>query len=336
MFYSRPRIGPLGWDLLELPTPDGSRNFAATTSDGCPIDFRFSSGWLTVERGEAGASPDEDMQEVLSTQIAPFGIVDIFPEQLCDMLGLTVRGAPVSLTDFVPGMRGFDWSGRTTYWVSTHSMLLTDDAELLAAKICRELPDVVMLQPVFLWGPPRVRSRQIRFTMASDEVVRFAVGCDRTQLERILTADEVPLEEFEMVLDPRIELWRADHGQDLSGNSHIKGRGAAALQRDYDVIQHRRYHIRVEYQTADTRGQAIMQSLLRVFDVHFARGLEVVDLQTGEILDQDMTDEDDTRSYSVPFKAWCTERPGRYLSVGVHRPLGSDRERFVGYRPVTR
>ena len=55
MFYSRPKIEPLGWDLVDLPTPNGSKNFDALTSDGRPLDFRFSSGWLTVEQGEAGA-----------------------------------------------------------------------------------------------------------------------------------------------------------------------------------------------------------------------------------------------------------------------------------------
>ena len=27
MFYSRPNIEPLGWDLVDLPTPNGSKNF---------------------------------------------------------------------------------------------------------------------------------------------------------------------------------------------------------------------------------------------------------------------------------------------------------------------
>jgi hypothetical protein len=336
VFYSRPRIDRLGWDLVALPTPDGSRNFAATTTDDHPVDFRFSSGWLTVERGEAGASAADDMQEILSQPIAPFGIVDIWPEQLCDILGLTVNGSSVSLPNVTPGDRGFDWSGHTTYWCSEHAMMLRDDAELLAAKICDALPDAVMLQPVWLWQPPRVRCRQIRFLMASDEIVRFAVGCDKARLERILTAHDVPLEEFETVVQPHVHLWRVDHGEDLTGSSLLKRTIAGTLELDYDIIHHRRYRIWVEYETDDTRAGEIMQTLLRVFDSHFCRGLEVVDLQTGEMLDEDWTDEEDTRSYSVPFKQWCLERPGRYLFVGAHRPAGSERERFAGYRPIVR
>jgi len=334
MFYSRPAIEPLGWDLLALPTPDGSRNFAARTSDDRPVDFRFSSGWLTVERGDVGASPDDDMDEVLSMPISPFGIMDISAEQICDILGLTVNRRPAIVPDWRAD-RGFDWSGRTTYWCSTHSMMLRDDAELLAAKICAAFDDAVMLQNVWLWQPPRVRCRQIKFMLDSDDYARFAIGCDRERVAQILSADEVPLEEFERVLFPKIYLMRTDHGEDLSGSRMIRERSAAAPEFDYHTIQHRHYRIWVEYATDDARAQAMMATLLQVFDSHFCRGLEIVDLETGEILGEDWTDEEDTRSYSVPFKEWCAENARRYLSVGMHREADGSRERFVGFRPVS-
>jgi hypothetical protein len=231
-------------------------------------------------------------------------------------------------------MRGFDWSGRTTYWCSEHSMMPNDDAERLTAEICRALPGVVMLQPVWLWQPPRVRCRQIRFLIASDEIVRFAVGCEKTALDRILTADDVPLEEFERVLDPQVMLWRIDHGQDLTGHTEVKLQ-AVGRELAYDVIQHRRYRIWVEYRTRDAQANAVMQALLRVFETYFFRGVEIVDLETGEIVCRDWADEGDTKSYSSPFKDWCSERPGRYLHVGTHRPAGGGHLQFVGYRPIT-
>ena len=110
VFYSRPEIEPLGWDLVDLPSPNGSRNFDGLTSDRRPIDFRFSSGWLTVERGDAGAHPDGAMEEILSVPISPFGVMDIYPEQLCDILGLTVKGRRVDLSRLTPQSRGFDWA----------------------------------------------------------------------------------------------------------------------------------------------------------------------------------------------------------------------------------
>ena len=79
-----------------------------------------------------------------------------------------------------------------------------------------------------------------------------------------------------------------------------------------------------------------MQDLLKVFESHFSRGLEIVNLQTGDVIEEDWSDEEDTKRCSMPFRDWCLERRGRYLFVGVRRPPGSEREQFIGYRPITR
>jgi hypothetical protein len=133
MFYSRPKIEPFGWDLTDLPAPNGSRHFDAFTSDKRPVDFRFGGGWFSVEIGPANAPLDgPDMQEVLSIRISPFGTMDIEPEQICDILGLTVKGQKIDSAGVATGARGYDWSGRTTYWESTHLMLPQDDARCLS------------------------------------------------------------------------------------------------------------------------------------------------------------------------------------------------------------
>src|ERR1700733_14319457 len=117
MFYSRPKVDALSWDLTDLPTPNGSKHFDAFTSDKRPVDFRFSGGWLTVEIGPAGAAPDgPDMKEVLSIPISPFGTMDIQPEQICDILGLTVNGQKIDSAGISTTARGFAWSGPTTCW----------------------------------------------------------------------------------------------------------------------------------------------------------------------------------------------------------------------------
>ena len=93
MFHSRPNIEPLGWDLVGLPIPNGIKNFDALTYDLRPVYFRFSGGWLTVERDPCNAPPDgPNMETILSVPISPFGVMDIYPEQVCDILGLTVNG----------------------------------------------------------------------------------------------------------------------------------------------------------------------------------------------------------------------------------------------------
>ena len=96
----------------EPACPNGSKNFDGATTDGRYVDFRFSGGWLSVERGPVGAPPDTDMEEVLSECISPFGTMDITPEQICDILGIMVLGQKIVSREGARGSRGFDWSGR--------------------------------------------------------------------------------------------------------------------------------------------------------------------------------------------------------------------------------
>jgi hypothetical protein len=181
MFYSRPDIEPLAWDLLDLPTPNGSRNFGARTSDGRPIDFRFSSGWLTVERGEPGARDKEtDSETVLSVQVAPLGVTDIYPEDLYDILGFTVPGRMISSSELSAQPARFRLVG--PHDVLGHAQ---DDGSRrrrgTVEKIIAAFPGSVLRQPA--WGSGlRVRFREIRFMMNSDEMVSIGVDVDRPRL----------------------------------------------------------------------------------------------------------------------------------------------------------
>jgi hypothetical protein len=329
MFYGRPPIEALGWDLTALPVPYGSRNFHAVTKDGRPLDMRFSSGWLTLERGDPGSTHDDAMTEVLSMPISPFGTIDITPEQLCDILGLTVMGEPIPAPD--EGSVNFDWSGRTMTWSSTHRMLPREDAEILTAAICEEVEGVVLLQPVWRWTPARVSCRTIRFLMASDDIVSFAVGLDPARLARLRNADDMPLQEFERLLDPRIDLWWNNTSEDLSGQERLRQR-APGLRGRYDVTPQRRYHFSIRYRVADDAARASVTRILQILERHICRGLERVDLETGEVLGEDYDDPEDARSYSVPFRDWCRERPDRFIAVDFERD--GTRERYVGYRPL--
>ena len=52
------------------------------------------------------------MDAVLSMSISPFGAMDILPEQLCGIMGVTVKGQKVSASGLKPRSRGF---GREFY-----------------------------------------------------------------------------------------------------------------------------------------------------------------------------------------------------------------------------
>ena len=77
-----------------------------------------------------------------------------------------------------------------------------------------------------------------------------------------------------------------------------------------------------------------MQKLLSIIDGYFLRGLEVVDLQSGTILWEDLSDEADTKSYSKGFKDWCFAKPKRYLHVWFDEASEDNVTRFVGMRPI--
>jgi len=83
----------------------------------------------------------------------------------------------------------------------------------------------------------------------------------------------------------------------------------------YDVLHHRCYRIRVEYETAYAEAQSYTKKLLSVIDASFCRGLEVVNLQTGALMAEDLPDDADRWSYSVALRDEWRSKPERYLYV---------------------
>ena len=51
------------------------------------------------------------------------------------------------------------------------------------------------------------------------------------------------------------------------------------------------------------------KELLAILEDYFCRGLQIVDLQTGAALGEDLSDEEDTKSYSKTLRDWCLARP---------------------------
>ena len=94
-----------------------------------------------MSRGPVGGSVDgPEMEEVLSLKIAPFGIMDIQVEQICDMLGITVNGCRVESAGIRTGARGFDWSGQTTTLDSCHLKQSRNEAPEFVQKLCDAFP----------------------------------------------------------------------------------------------------------------------------------------------------------------------------------------------------
>ena len=208
MFYSCPEIEPLGWDLIALPEPEGSRNHVGRTSDNRPVDFHFRGGWLTVERGPVNAPGDTpDMEEVLCLPIAPFGIMDIAPEQICDMCGITVNGQEIDSAGVYGGSRGFDWSGETTYWWSRHMMQTRDDSRIFVNELLKAFPGSMLVQPQ--WGDGgRLRCRRVQFMLNTDDIVTVGMDANEARLKELLSGEDVSTEHYESVFGYRIEFAR--------------------------------------------------------------------------------------------------------------------------------
>ncbi|HEY1758261.1 MAG TPA: hypothetical protein VGG72_23015 [Bryobacteraceae bacterium] len=320
MFYSRPQVEPLGWDLMDLPIHNGSKHFDAITSHNRPVDFRFGGGWLSVEIGPVNAPPDgPDMQEVLSIRISPFGTMDIHPEQICDILGLTVNGRKIDSAGMAQGARGFDWSGRTTYWESTHLMQPSDDARMFVQKLREAFPGSMLVQPE--WGSHgQLRCRKVKFLMRPDRMVALGLDPDNRMLQRMLSGENISTEEFETTFGFRIDFVHDEPILgDVTGSKYVHDcmRNSGGPELRYSTIQHRRYRISVQYPTEDAVAQSRMRTLLSLIDGSFRRGLRVVNLQTGAVLTENLGDDQDNRSYSIALREeWLTE-PTSYLFVGM-------------------
>jgi hypothetical protein len=314
VFYSRPKIEPLGWDLPRWPEPEGTKHFIAVTTDGRPVDFWFSGGWITVSRGPAGATVDcPEMEEVLSLKIAPFGIMDIEAEQICDMLGITVNGCSIDSAGIRTGARGFDWSGKTTYWESGHLMQSRNDAREFVQKLCDAFPGSILIQTEY-GSHGRSRSRQISFLMASDEGVCLGVGPKQPALDKLLSQEQ-GWEDVEKVFAYGIGFLRDDgFMNDPTGARHIH-KSATELGIKYDVVHHRRYRIWLSYETQDLAAQAHTNTVLSVMRANFSRGLEIVNLQTGALMAENIPDSGDRWSYSAALRDEWREKRERYLYV---------------------
>ncbi len=152
--------------------------------------------------------------------------------------------------------------------------------------------------------------------MATDESAWLGVGPRPAAVEEMLAHEQGP-EDGERAFDYSIGFF-GDRlfGEDLTGARYVHKNGGAELNLNYDVVHHRRYRISVAYETADAQAQAYMKTLLSIIDASFCRGLEVVNLQTGAVMAEDLSDDADRWSYSLALRDEWRSKPERYLYVG--------------------
>jgi hypothetical protein len=113
MFFTRPKLPPLGLDLVTIDGGGASPSqFDGRTADGRDVYIRYRGGHFSVHL---------DSKAVLEAVIGPPFHGDMLVEQACDLAGLTVQGERLVLSEerlreTAEERPILDWSGRTTYW----------------------------------------------------------------------------------------------------------------------------------------------------------------------------------------------------------------------------
>jgi hypothetical protein len=330
MFYSRPAIKPLNWDLEKLPEGQDF-TFESRTTDGYPVSFKYRGGWIQAWRGDKGATESAYTNSMLEQAIGPPAHWGILPEQICDLLGMTVQGQKVVVPEEKRIEQGlYDWSGKTTYWRSQH-YVLQRDTERLVQDIVDQFFDVTLLQSFLQEDLKTWRNRRIDFFSNEDRHVLIGVGAEKDRLSLFLNNDagwklhgRFHVLPFDFWLFVILENDRPSPlGKDLINNN-----GAAKLDLKYNMQGARKLSLSTEFKTDSAKAQECMQKILPVIERHFSEGVEALNLQSGASVKLETGD----FSYSKTYNDWCLEKDQRFLAVGV---LGKDEEKvFYGLRPA--
>ena len=167
--------------------------------------------------------------------------------------------------------------------------------------------------------------------MASVEGAWVGAGPKHDAVKRMLAREQGP-EEGEKAFAYSVGFLRDDLiTTDPTGTRNIYHQ-AAGLGVKYDVIQHRRFRMRFSYETENPEAQAYTDTVLSVMRATLLRGLEVVNLQTGTRIAEDLPASGDRSSYSVALRDEWRERAERYLfvarSVVARSAEGSSQDRL--------
>ncbi|MCB1840866.1 MAG: hypothetical protein KDI61_11500 [Alphaproteobacteria bacterium] len=334
MLYSRPVIEPLNLDLEALPFRESMRNFIARTIDGYPVHFRFSGGYLSAYKGEKGQDIKGLNKEdrLVIRKIARFGVTGILPEQICDLLGLTVQGKKIEGPDaeqtvkLKESMAGsgdfFDWSGRTSYWVSRHLLMLQEDCDGFVELMQNVFPDCVMFQIKSSGYGKRPKFRRIPFLLKSDQHVSFGVGATRECVESFFDQNEADPVAFKGFWPFRFGFGRQMWGKSKHGKETLEKQGAYKLGIHYGQANIQEWVIETQFDTSDDFAQECMGKLIGAIDEYFHRGLSAFDIQTGELLKENISYgyDDESGCYSGTVREWCFEKPNNYIWVGYEDP----------------
>lgn len=325
MFYSRPDIKPLNYNLVELPVRHGSETYHAWTDQGHFMDIRFSSGWLTVWIAKQGKGPEL----MIGRSIAPFGITEIFPEQLCYILGLTVNDRPVShpsdkITNFKDGAGYFDLSGKTTTWCQE---ILTEshfDIGTYIDELIKLFPNTLLVQTEINHYSNKERSRKIDFVMDQDNDVTIGIVNDDWDGNILVSeATNFPFS---------IKLHKKSHQYDIDGSIYVKSQ-LQRLQKDvainFATCGGSRYRLSSVFLSDCSYSWSYMKQIQELTKQYFYDSFETYDLTNHKKVEH--VNVLNVPAVSRRIMDWVEEGSNRYTYVNYN---SDENPQFYGMKPI--
>jgi hypothetical protein len=338
MLITRPHITPLDIDLAEIN--GGSSHpaqFEGRTREGQRIFVHYRGGCLRVTRYEASADPEGSAtgETLIEARIGPPLHGNMLLEQACDLAGLTVQGQRLELSDEARWRAAdeadiLDWSGRTTYWV--RPVVTTEEGErAFVEALVRRFPDLHLLD--IAWHDYSKRRYLRRSSVDGCKYgATLAFGGSAASLDRILTSDHVSVRDLAEAFRQtahfgvsRHRLRRFEVRPAVDPPPSLEEQFSQTVGRPIGLADVMNGTLTTSVATNSPEGARFLSELSTVFDAHFARDAEMVELKTATV---------STAShelwYSRDLIDWCADAPDRYIEA--YRYF-DDMDGPVGWRP---
>jgi len=337
MFYSRPDIKPLGIDLLDLPQPSGSHHLIGKTQDGKELDIRYRSGYLQVHIDEYDEHSDDNLKRkcLIKRQVFPWYYQgEPNPVQFCDILGITINGQKIfSPKGTYAAEPEVDLSGHTTYWISKHNCMPNNDIENFIDIVSQTFPEADLFQ--YRRCGKLLKLRRVPFVTESDEFCRLGFCLDKTKIEGAY--ENQTWTEFAGLFSfyvdfsfSHLPFFKQKSYLDLKKQlreKHIEARF---------LVNQRMLAVKCKFETDNKDALELTNKLVVVINEYFCTGVNQIDLNTGNVMEKNVSDEYAQISFSKELRDWCLKEADNYLSVRspYRDELDADNTiYYIGFRP---
>lgn len=322
MRFTRPNLPKLNIDLAELRvTSNQPARFEGVTSQGRIFEGKYRNGWLHLHYLE----PDELMFE------APVGDaydMTILPEQVCDLVGLTILGeTPVlSRERFEAARREFplrDWSGATTYWSFNFEYTSAAGRDFLA-ELEKLFPGTfVNFEYVGQESPPRNNWAVRRLTDGVDlrGVLYLGIQPDDPVIVQRLQAESNEGVDRSRVIGMKMPIDTRSRDYDSYDSAFASKQCGRTVHIHPTFKGHITGDIRTDSEAEGRQLDAIEALVAR----HFFDRTKVTDIDTGEVIEHHASGV----WYSKDLVDWCDAKKMKFLGATSL----DEKTRAVGFLP---